>query len=139
MKRTSDRAPLIAIVDDEDSVRRALSRLMRSAGFATETFSSGEEFLHWIGKRKPHCVVLDLHMPQGDGFEVQKQMSLRRADVPLIVITGHHSPETCARVLEQGARAYLRKPVDDALLLAAINAVLGKGCTAASPGTSDPR
>jgi len=112
---------------------------MRSAGFATETFSSGADFLRWTEKRKPHCVVLDLHMPQLDGFEVQKQMALRCADVPVIAITGHHSPETCARVLGQGARAYLRKPVDDALLLAAINAALGKTATLSpEPGASDP-
>ena len=129
---------LVAVVDDEPDVRRALQRLLRSAGFDVETYASGASFLESIAHHRPDCVVLDLHMPQGDGFEVQKQMSLRRADVPLIVITGHHSPETCARVLEQGARAYLRKPVDDALLLAAINAVLGKTCAAAAPGTSDP-
>ena len=127
--------PLIAIVDDEDSVRRALSRLMRSVGFAAETFSSGVDFMASVAKCMPDCVVVDLHMPHVDGFEVQAQMALQYSNVPVIVITGHDTPETCARVLEQGALAYLRKPVDDALLLAAINAALGLSAREPSPYT----
>ena len=125
--------PLIAIVDDEESVQRALNRLMRSVGFAVETFSSGADFMAWAAKRTPDCLVVDLHMPQLDGFEVQKQMASHYPNVPVIVITGHDTSETCARVLEQGALAYLRKPVDDALLLAAINAALG--CSATDPSS----
>ena len=115
---------LIAIVDDEESIRKALRRLMRSAGFTVETFLSGAEFLESLSTRAPRCVVLDLHMPQVDGFEVQKRIALRRPEIPVIIITGHDTPDSCTRVMKQGARAYLRKPVDDTTLLDAIGAAL---------------
>jgi FixJ family two-component response regulator len=119
---------LIAIVDDEESVRKALQRLIRSAGFAVETFPSGAEFLESMARHQPDCLVLDLHMPQVNGFEVQVRLNLAGVRVPVVVITGHDTPEARARTMDQGAKAYLRKPVDDLALLAAINeAIAGAG------------
>ena len=115
---------LIAVVDDEDSVRKALGRLIRSAGFNVETFSSGTDFLLSLRQRRPHCVVLDLRMPQLSGFDVQQEMKVVDAGVPVVVITGDYSAEGRARALNLGATAYLRKPVDDATLLAAIRAAV---------------
>ena len=114
---------LIAVVDDEESVRKALGRLIGAAGFDVQTFASGADFLRSTQQR-PHCVVLDVRMPHMDGFEVQR--ALMRADppMPVVIITGDDSPECRARALQQGARAYLRKPVDDALLLDAIQSAL---------------
>lgn len=122
---------VIAVVDDERSVRKALERLFRSAGFAVETFGSGSDFLDSIQARLPSCLVLDLHMPQMDGFEVQARLAKRAARVPIVVITGHDSQESRERALAQGACAYLRKPVDDRLLLDAIRSALSGGCGAA--------
>lgn len=116
--------PLIAVVDDEESVRKALQRLVRSAGFAVETFPSGAEFLASMEGHRPDCLVLDLHMPQVNGFEVQARLNLAGAQVPVVVITGHDTPEARTRTMEQGAKAYLRKPVDEMMLLAAINDAL---------------
>jgi FixJ family two-component response regulator len=113
--------PLIAVVDDEESVRKALQRLIRSAGFAVETFPSGGEFLRSVQDHHPACVVLDLHMPNVSGFDVQAELARTGEQVPVVVITGHDTPEARARVIGQGAKAYLRKPVDDLMLLAAIN------------------
>ncbi len=119
-------APLvIAVVDDEESVRKALQRLIRSAGFAVETFPSGAEFLKSIEDHAPACVVLDLHMPDVNGFEVQAALRHNGSNVPVVVITGHDTPEARARVMKNGARAYLRKPVDDQMLLDAINEAIG--------------
>ena len=70
----SDSQTVIAIVDDEASVCTALSRLMRSAGFAAVTFSSGRDFIAWAQTSEPHCVVLDLHMPGLDVLEIQTQL-----------------------------------------------------------------
>lgn len=117
--------PLIAIVDDEESVRKALQRLVRSAGFAVETYASGAEFLESMQSHEPACVVLDLHMPEVNGFEVQHALSRAGMQVPVVIITGHDTPEARTRALGQGAKAYLRKPVDDLMLLAAINAETG--------------
>ena len=112
--------PLVAVVDDEESIRRALDRLLRSAGFAVETFASGAEFLRSVLDHCPACVVLDLHMPDLSGLDVQLFLARDRVPVPVIVITGHETPETKARLMARGATACLRKPVDDKLLLAAI-------------------
>lgn len=116
---------LVAIVDDEESVRKALSRLVRSAGFCVETYPSGADFLRSLQQRAPHCVVLDLRMPHISGFDVQNALKLAHAQVPVIIITGDDSAETRAHAIGQGAKAYLRKPVDDAMLLDAIHTAIG--------------
>jgi FixJ family two-component response regulator len=117
-------APLIAIVDDEESVRKALSRLIRAAGFSVETYSSGADFLRTVEARPPHCVLLDLRMPQVSGFDVQRALKQANAQVPVVIITGDDSAESRADALRQGAKAYLRKPVDDAMLLDAIQTAI---------------
>ena len=122
--------PLVAIVDDEESIRRALRRLIRSAGLDSVTYPSGDEFLETISEHKPDCVVLDLHMPRVDGFRVQSWLSRVGLGIPVIVITGHDTPETQAIVMENGAFAYFRKPVDGEALLDAISAAIREGKTA---------
>lgn len=122
-------ARLLAVVDDDDDVRVALRRLVSSAGFAVETYASGAEFLHSVDDHEPDCVVLDLHMPQMSGFEVQGALALEHAGVPVVVITGHDTPESRARALSLGAKAYLCKPVDDKALLSAIGAAIEPGAS----------
>jgi FixJ family two-component response regulator len=113
---------LIAVVDDEEPVRKALMRLMRSAGLNAETFGSGAEFLKSLDTRLPDCVVLDLHMPRMDGFKVQAHLARKHAALPVIIMTGHDLPKAHERALEGGASAFLRKPVLDRILLGAISA-----------------
>ena len=115
---------LVAIVDDEESVRRALGRLVRMAGFDVQTFASGADFLHSLGRTSPQCVVLDLHMPRMSGFDVQSALVEARANVPVIIITGDDSAEIRQQTLTRGAKAYLRKPVDEAMLLDAIQSAI---------------
>lgn len=112
--------PLIAVVDDEDAVRLALGRLLKSAGLDVEAFASGEEFLASMYTHEPDCLVLDLHMMPPDGFEVQSRLRQRGASVPTVVITGRDLPQIRQRVLDAGASAYLHKPFDDKELLDAI-------------------
>jgi FixJ family two-component response regulator len=123
---TSGSQALIAIVDDEESVCNALSRLMRSVGFTAAAFCSAREFMTWAAECRPDCVVLDLHMPQPDGLEIHAQLhaAMQEAHVPIILITGHDPAEIGASAIERSVHACLRKPVDDVLLLAAINAAL---------------
>ncbi len=120
-------APLIAVVDDEESVRRALERLIRSARLDAETFPTGDEFLETLPDHSPDCLVLDIHMPKVDGFQVQAWLAKAQLRIPVIVITGHDTPEAQARAMKAGAVAYLRKPVDAEALLDAITAALAGG------------
>jgi|SRR5688572_13997940 len=115
---------LIAVVDDEESVRKALQRLIRSAGFDVETFSSGADFLTSMQHHEPACVVLDLHMPGVNGFDVQDELNQARVRLPVVVLTGHDTPNARTRVMSRGAAAYLCKPVDESLLMRAINEAL---------------
>ena len=116
---------LLAVVDDDEDTRVALTRLVSSAGFAVETFASGAEFLRSIADHEPGCVVLDLHMPDMSGFDVQVALASGRATVPVVIITGHDTSESRARAIRLGAKAYLCKPVDDEALLAAIGTAMG--------------
>ena len=111
---------LIAVVDDEEPIRKALRRLLRSAGMDVDTFPSGVEFLESLSTRWPNCIVLDLNMPQVNGFEVQAQLAESGVTVPVVVITGHDSDETRQQALAMFPVAYLRKPVNDQVLLDAI-------------------
>ena len=115
---------LIAVVDDEEAVRTALCRLLRSASHDVETFSSGAEFLESVKEHQPDCVVLDLHMPQVSGFAVQTQLAESGIRLPTVVITGYDAEATRERALAGGAAAYLRKPVDGQALLDAIAAAV---------------
>ena len=111
---------LVAVVDDEESVRKALQRLIRSSGFDVETFGSGAEFLTSMQHHEPACVVLDLHMPGVNGFDVQDELNQARVGLPVVVISGHDTPSARTRVMSQGAAAYLCKPVDESMLIRAI-------------------
>src|SRR5689334_17958563 len=95
--------PLIAIVDDESSVRLAIQRLIRSSGMDAETFPSGDEFLASMQAHLPDCIVLDLHMPMTSGFEVLSRLAQLGTGVPVLVVTGHDTPESRVRSLAGGA------------------------------------
>jgi FixJ family two-component response regulator len=112
--------PLIAVVDDEESVRKSLRRLLVASELDATVYASGQEFLDSLGGRQPDCLVLDLQMPGLTGLEVQRALARARVRFPTIIITAHDEPETRARCLAAGAVAYLCKPLHDELLLDAI-------------------
>jgi len=87
-----------------------------------EAFGSGAEFLQSLETRLPDCVVLDLHMPDMDGFNVQARLARKWAALPVIIVTGHDLPRARERAMAAGASAFLRKPVHDRILLDAISA-----------------
>jgi FixJ family two-component response regulator len=111
----------VAIVDDEEAVRKALGRLLRSSGLDAETFPTGRAFLESLADVRPDCLVLDLHMPGLTGLQVLQKLQLSPPMLPVIVITGQDEPENRSRCLAAGAAAYLRKPLDDELLLKTID------------------
>ena len=118
--------PLIAVVDDEEPIRVALKRLLRAAGLEAEAYASGQAFLDDAAHRQPDCVLLDLHMPSMSGQQILAKIRQVAARAPVVVITGHDTPETREQCLAAGAAAYLCKPLDDRLLLNAISAALSK-------------
>jgi len=115
----------IAVVDDEPAVCKALERLLRSAKFEVATFCSGTAFLASLSVRRPDCVVLDLHMPGMNGFEVQSRLGADPVgEIGVVIITAHDSSESQERAIAGGAVAYLRKPVDAQPLLEAVRTAI---------------
>lgn len=114
--------PVIAIVDDDASVRRALHRLVESAGYAAETFASGREFLEWLPRGRAACLVLDVHMDEMSGFDLQQRLA-----VPVILMTSYADDSTRDRIKKSGAAAHLWKPFDECAVLDAIRRAVGVG------------
>jgi FixJ family two-component response regulator len=115
----------VAVVDDDESVRKALQRLLRASDLDADTFASAEDFLASLPQATlPDCLVLDLQMPGTDGLDLQRQLVRTGSPVPTVVITGHDEPGMEARCLAAGASAYLRKPLQAGTLLAAIEAAI---------------
>ncbi len=119
-------APLIAIVDDEASVQRAIGRLVRSAGLEAECFSSAEEFLEAHSVRTHDCLILDLRLPGISGRELQSRLvdSDTSSNTPIIFVSAQDDPESRSEALSAGAAAFFGKPFDQEILLQAIQAVV---------------
>ena len=116
--------PFVAVVDDEDAIRKALQRLLRSAGLDVRTYASGPEFLMSLPERKPDCLVLDIRMPGMTGFDVQARLKAENVALPVVFITALDDLGDGARAMKAGAVAFLRKPFGDEDLLAAIDAAV---------------
>ena len=95
-----------------------------SAGLDVEAFASGAEFLHSMQDHEPDCLVLDLHMPDMNGFDVQAALANGGSAIPIVVITGRDTEDARVRVMQLGASDYLPKPVDHEALLAAIDVAI---------------
>jgi len=114
----------IAVVDDDRSVRNALRRLLRAAGFETAVFASGREFLGILREWEPDCLIIDLNMPGMTGRELVHKVLERIPALPVIFMTAVDKPESRAEFGALGAIAYLVKPVEEQDLLGAIGAAL---------------
>jgi FixJ family two-component response regulator len=117
-------APVVYIVDDEESVRKGFSRLMRSAGMPYRDFASAEEFLAEMDPQQDGCVLLDITMPGLTGLQLQSELKQRKIRLPIIAVSARDDADTPGRARQLGARFFLRKPVDDQALLDAIHWVL---------------
>jgi FixJ family two-component response regulator len=115
---------IVMIVDDDDSIRRAARRLIKSYGFPVETFISAEDFLASGRLHATACLVLDVQMPGLNGLELQSRLIADGYRIPIIFITAFHDENTQAQALKTGALAYLVKPFEEADLLSAINIAL---------------
>jgi FixJ family two-component response regulator len=113
--------PNIVVVDDDDSFRRAVARLIGLWGYRTCTFESVEEFLR--RGVEPDCIILDVHLEGMSGLELQAMLASRRKTLPIIFVTAMDDPVTRQRALDAGAVAYLEKPFEDYRLLEALQSV----------------
>ena len=112
---------LISVVEDDDSVRESLRRLVRSVGYAVQLFSSAEQFLNSDQFRETRCLILDVKLPGMDGLELQRQLIANRIEIPIIFITAHGDDAARVRALRNGALEYLFKPFTEEALLDAIH------------------
>jgi len=113
--------PLIAVVDDEESVRRALARMLGASHFDVDMFASGQEFLDSLRTRLPDCVILDYRMPGLTGRDVQRQLAVANIPLPIIVVTAHDQPALREQCLADRAVAYVSKPLQRERLVGLIN------------------
>jgi len=111
---------IIAIVDDDLSVREGLESLIRSAGWRVETFASAQEFLARRGAETPSCLVLDLQLPGLSGLDLQKRMAEVELEIPIVFLTGHGNIPASVQAMKAGAVEFLTKPFDEEELLRAI-------------------
>jgi len=113
--------PLIAIVDDDPFVLKALARMLKARALEPRTFGSAREFLASLTKELPECLVADLQMPEMTGLELQHSLNREGIRIPTIIITAHDEAGVRKRCEAAGAVAFLAKPVQDITLLAAID------------------
>jgi FixJ family two-component response regulator len=118
---------LVAIVDDDASVRKSTRRLIESFGYRAEAFASGEDFLGSPFAARTACLVLDVRMPDVDGLQVQRRITAQGLDIPVIFISGRASDEEERRARAAGAVEFLRKPIATATLLQVLRKVFARG------------
>lgn len=111
---------LIHLVDDEESVRRGVGFLLKTSGYAVQTWTSGADFLKRVRHAETGCILLDIRMPDMDGLEVQQALNERGVTMPVVLFTGHGDVSLAVRAMRAGAVDFLEKPFEDAVLLDAI-------------------
>ena len=116
----------VAIVDDDASVRKALSLLLDTASFEAEAYPSAAAFLASLGDKRPQCLIVDLQMPEMTGLELQQHLVQRGIRIPTIVITAHNERGARERCELAGARAFLLKPIQDETLIETIVLAIGR-------------
>jgi len=130
----SSSEPTISVVDDDASVRKSLSRLLRANGWNVETFESAEALLAGGGPVPPGCLVLDVAMPGLDGLALQRRLAEAGKALPIVFLTGQGDIPMGVRAMKEGAADFLTKPVKAAALLRAVRAAVDRDATARLEG-----
>jgi FixJ family two-component response regulator len=120
----AQRIKLVAIVDDDDSVRSALHGMLKAVGLPTLAFASAEEFLQSSQQHQTACLIADIRMPGMSGLELQAKLNAERCRIPTIFITAHGDAQMRMQALRAGAVEFLTKPFDDEALLKTVRAAL---------------
>jgi FixJ family two-component response regulator len=118
----------IFIIDDDISVRKAFSRLLRSVGYQVETFPSGEQFLSRERFDGKGCIILDIQMPGLSGLALQQELCKADYHLPIIFVTGHGDTPARIQAMQRGAVDFISKPCDDGVLLHAVDIAFGGEC-----------
>lgn len=118
--------PLVYVIDDDPSFRKAVSRLLRSAGLAVEALASAQEFLDRPAVDQPSCLVLDVRMPGPSGMDLQVALQEAQRDIPIVFVTGHGDVSTGVRAMKGGAVDFLEKPFHERDLLACVQRGLAR-------------
>ena len=118
--------PLVFVIDDDESVRRGLDRLLRSDGLDVESFASSREFVARPLPDRPACIVLDLRLPGASGLEVQDTLARAGWEIPIIFISGYADVGSSVRALKAGAVDFLQKPFSDQALLDIVHEALDR-------------
>jgi FixJ family two-component response regulator len=121
----SDTSSWIAVVDDDPSVLKALTRLLRTRAFQVKTYASAKDFLAALPHGLPRCLIADLHMPEMSGLELLQRLTRNGIGIPTIIITAHRENGIRERCESAGASAFLLKPLQDTSLFAAVDAASG--------------
>lgn len=111
----------VYIVDDEEPIRGALRMMLRVQGYGVTSFSSGPAFLETVESLVPGCLLLDMRMPDMDGLEVQRHLAMRKAGLPVVIMTGHGDLTIAVSALQHGAVAFVEKPFTKAVLKRALD------------------
>jgi FixJ family two-component response regulator len=119
-------SPLICVIDDDEEVRASLDSLLRSAGFAVRTFAAPEEYLACPEADDTSCLVLDIRLRNANGLEFQQELARSELPVPVIFITGYGDIPMTVRAMKAGAVSFLTKPLDDDILLTAVNEAVAR-------------
>ena len=130
--------PQVYVVDDDVSVREALSSLTRSAGLSVRTFASASASLGGLKEERPGCLVLDIQLPDINGFELQQRLASDGIQIPIIFLTGHGDIPMSVRAIKAGAIEFLTKPFDDEYLLETIRTAIARGSKREGFGDSAP-
>src|SRR5260370_29358618 len=123
----SEGAPVVSVVDDDESVRQSIDALLRSVGFRVAAFASAEEFLGSEDLGRTACLILDLRMPGMDGLQLQRRLNLDGHRFPIVILTAHGDADARARAMDAGAAAFLLKPFAGDMLVATVRRAAARG------------
>ena len=118
--------PVVFVVDDDESVCKALKRLMKSAGIKARSLSSAEDFLNQGCHNVPGCLILDVRMPGMNGLELQEELVKSGSTMPIIFMSAHEDAPTREQAMKAGAIAFLKKPFEDQILIEKVNSALSR-------------
>ena len=122
----TDPTPVVCVIDDDDSLRTAMSRLLKAAGYEVRTYASAGEFLLDTPASGPACLLLDVQMPGPSGLDLQQALEKRGQPLPIVFLTGHGDIPMSVRAMRAGATDFLTKPVKREVLLAAVQSALAR-------------
>lgn len=120
----SENEPVVYLVDDDEAIRKSASFMLRTSGYKVRSFESGIAFLKAVKTLEPGCILLDVRMPEIDGFEVQKRLRERGVLLPVVIMTGHGDVSAAVRAMKAGAVDFIEKPFEKSTVVHAIGEAL---------------